>query len=179
MFVGQKVITPYGEGVVLEIRLGDKIVVQPTTWNLANNQRPTFYMNPNDVKPYFSVGDKVSSAFGSGKIVNYRNDDDIYIITLDNWQLADGKSPTLYLNEQSFKKYSEPSILTQQDSKNSFVNVYQRAMTEKDLAKDLYVAQKFMEAKWRYSRAVETLRVSLLSDFYSLDVFSYVLFLKT
>lgn len=160
MFVNQTVVTPYGVGKVLEVKADGKIVVQPTNWFLANNQTPTFYMNPNDVKPFYALNEKVVCSFGVGTIIDCRDVDGIYVVTLDNWKLANDKSPTLYLNEQSLKKYTKGSTESKAESNFSFAVIYKRAIADKEAAKDLYVAQKFMEAKWRYSRAVEVLRVS-------------------
>lgn len=35
----------YGKGVVREIRTSTSIVVEPSTWVLANNKAPVFYLN--------------------------------------------------------------------------------------------------------------------------------------
>lgn len=35
----------YGKGVVREIRSTTSIVVEPSTWLLANNKAPVFYLN--------------------------------------------------------------------------------------------------------------------------------------
>ena len=45
--LGDSVKTPYGEGVVIDLR-HNQVVVRPTTWAMANGQRATFYMNPKD-----------------------------------------------------------------------------------------------------------------------------------
>jgi hypothetical protein len=100
MFVGQFVTTPYGNGKVTQLR-GDSIVVVPTQWAMAMGQKPTFYMNEKDVRPLFDVGTEISCAWGKGKVSEIRPEDQMYIVRLDNWQLADGKSPVLFLNQSS------------------------------------------------------------------------------
>lgn len=59
--------------------------------------------------PQFKVGDSVTCAFGSGKIEEYRSEDRIYIVKLLNWKLAQGQSPTLYLNEASIFAVPQPT----------------------------------------------------------------------
>ena len=110
MFVDQLVSTPYGDGHVIQI-LDNKVVVQPLTWTMARNQRPTFYMNASDVQPLFSVGSQVQTVFGRGIIVDFRKVDRMYVVKLDNWKLADNKSPTLYLNQSSFTKLKTDALV--------------------------------------------------------------------
>lgn len=105
MFVNQKVSTPYGVGVITVIR-DEGLVVVPSDWIMAGGQKPTFYLNEKDVNPYFAVASAVSCAFGSGVVSSIRSSDGIYVVNLDNWKLADGKSPTLYLNESALSKPS-------------------------------------------------------------------------
>lgn len=51
----------------------------------------------------FQVGDKVTCNFGNGEILEIRTDG-VYVVTLFNWFMADGKSPKLYLQESAIKK---------------------------------------------------------------------------
>ena len=39
----------YGPGVVIEIRSSTSLIVQPSTWLLANNKPPVFYLNSESV----------------------------------------------------------------------------------------------------------------------------------
>ena len=48
------------------------------------------------------VNEKVSCTFGKGYITEIRSDG-IHVVKLDNWKLANGKSPTCYLNKASLK----------------------------------------------------------------------------
>lgn len=161
MFVGQKVITPYGVGSVQEIRSNGQLVVVPSNWKLANNQKPTFYMNAASVKPFFGIDENIVCSFGAGVVKDIRDEDGIYVVTLTNWQLANGKSPTLYLNEQSLMRPSSKHDEKKEPGPNSFALVYKDAMAEKDLAKAAYLAKRFEEAKLRYATAVDTMRVSV------------------
>ena len=52
----------------------------------------------------FNEGDGVHTVWGSGHVHGYREADDMYIVHLDCWQLAQGQSPTLYLGRDSMKK---------------------------------------------------------------------------
>jgi hypothetical protein len=49
--VGQSVITPYGAGVVTQVRENDVVVQPHAYWRLAGDTIPTFFMNPKDVTP--------------------------------------------------------------------------------------------------------------------------------
>lgn len=124
-FVGQDVFTPYGKGIIIRKRNND-IIVKPSNWYMASGQTPTFYLNPQDVKPVFKVGDKVSSTFGSGVINEIRQTDSVYVVTLDSWFLATGKSPVLYLQSQSFslkiKSSSIPNLINDEKCVNNLVN---------------------------------------------------------
>eukprot|EP01036_Dinobryon_divergens_P029630 gene29630-38753_t len=109
--VGLTVSCAFGTGKIEEYRPADKIyVIKLFNWKLAQGQSPTLYLNESSFtveKPLIAVGETVSCAFGTGKIEQYRPDDKIYVVTLFNWQLAQGQSPTLYLNDSSFSVISK------------------------------------------------------------------------
>jgi hypothetical protein len=128
-------------------------------------------MNPKDVKPYYNIDDEVQCSFGLGKVVSIRDSDGIYVVTLNNWKLANNKSPTLYLNEASL---SQPKPKTSA-SKVTFASVYSTALSVKDAAKDLYVAKKFYDAKIKYTEAIQVLRVSSANVTISLTIFNIYL----
>jgi hypothetical protein len=159
VFLKQTVTTPYGVGIVKQIT-STSVIVEPTTWRLANNSVPTFYMNPIDVHPYYPIGEKIQCTFGSGSIISIRDEDGIYVITLNNWALADGKSPTLYLNEQSFRK--ETNEVKNQKKEITFESVYKEALSMKESGKDFYIAKKYVESKVQYLESLEIMRVSRL-----------------
>jgi hypothetical protein len=159
VFLKQTVNTPYGRGYVKQIN-ASHVIVEPLDWLLANNQKPIFYMNPKDVKPFYNIGDKVTCSFGRGSVNSIRDEDGIYVITLNNWALADGKSPTLYLNEQSFQKDVESTIETKPAKPEiTFESVYKQALSLKDQGKDLYMLKKYAEARVKYLEGLEIMRV--------------------
>jgi hypothetical protein len=51
-------------------------------------------------------GDVVLTTWGTGRVKNHRLLDDIFIIHLDNWQLAQGQSPTLFLGRDALSVVS-------------------------------------------------------------------------
>lgn len=162
--IHQKVKTPYGTAIVekIDIRTNDRAekylvyVARPTSWKLANNLAPRFYLNPNDVKPFFQVGDEITTVFGAGKIINHRDEDNIYIVQLDNWKLATGKSPTLYLNQDAIAHAIKKEKINEQFS---FDVLYKKATEAKEKAKTLYQEKKFFEAKVEYAKALEVIKV--------------------
>lgn len=116
MFQGQHVSTPYGPGVIKEIRYLehneaesndvhsnskiDKVIINPLNWKMAGGQLPTMYMNSRDVKPLYPIGCVVKTSFGKGIVVKIRTDG-IYVVHLEDWVLANNAVPVLYLNQQS------------------------------------------------------------------------------
>lgn len=179
VFVKQTVITPYGKGIVEQVTEG-KITVRPSNWLLANDQQPIFYMNPKDVKPFFNVGDQIKCAFGFGVIDSIRDGDGIYVATLTNWALADGKSPTLYLNEQALTKEVAEKEKKPEKKLIGFNDVYPQSLQIKDTAKDLFQEKRYTEAKIKYLEALEkmrTIETELSNDekakFVEMSVFSH------
>ena len=49
----------------------------------------------------FKIFDTVSTVYGHGYVSAIR--DDCYVVHLVNWALAQGQSPTLYLQEDAMK----------------------------------------------------------------------------
>lgn len=49
----------------------------------------------------FKIFDVVNTCFGTGYIANVRPD--CYVVHLTNWALAQGQSPTLYLQADALK----------------------------------------------------------------------------
>ena len=96
-FIGEVVTTPYGRGIVTG-RRNDCLVVTPLTWNLANESKPTFYLQRHDVKSAFPVGTRVKTAYGTGRVSAIRSATGTYIVDVDScWHLATGKGPVMYL----------------------------------------------------------------------------------
>lgn len=102
-FIGQLVSTPYGMGKVLEVR-ECHAVIEPLTWQMDRQQKPTFFISHKDVSPLYSKGDLVSTVYGNGYIESIREEDATYIVLLDHWKLAQGQSPTLYLRAEALSR---------------------------------------------------------------------------
>ncbi|RYH22598.1 hypothetical protein EON65_18980 [archaeon] len=154
MYARQKVVTPYGVGRIVVLREKD-VVVEPLDWKLADGKTPTFYMNPKDVKASLLVSDPVETTFGKGTITDYDGSRNIYTVVLNNWTLANGKSPTLYLNDDSVKK-----IINTPAQKSELILT--KVAQLKEEAKDAYGQKKFEEAKVKYTTAMQTLQVLLV-----------------
>lgn len=112
--VGDAVKTPYGEGIVKDVRQ-EQIVVEPSTWLMAGGQKPAMYLAISDVQPSYKVGDAVRTLFGVGKIVEIRTEGVPFVVQLDDWKLASAESPFLYLAAHSLKK--EPTSMEAATSK--------------------------------------------------------------
>jgi hypothetical protein len=108
-FLGQFVSTPYGTGKVLEIR-DCHTVIEPLTWQMDRDQKPTFFINHKDVTPLYSAGDLITTVYGDGYIQSIREEDAIYIVLLDHWKLAQGQSPTLYLQGQALSRRTNKDL---------------------------------------------------------------------
>ena len=81
------------------------IVCEPIDWSLADNQKARLYLNPHDVQlePCKS-GDIVNTPYGGqGVIAGVRKSlaGTHYLVRLNNWFLATGKSPDLYLERSA------------------------------------------------------------------------------
>lgn len=100
--VGQEVKTIYGRGYIESVRLdkGD-YVVKLFGWKLAQKQSPTLYLAHDSIQALFSVYEPVSTVYGKGFVQSVRAKD--FVVKLDGWKLADGKSPTLYLAGDSMQ----------------------------------------------------------------------------
>jgi hypothetical protein len=71
---------------------------------MDRDQKPTFNINHNDVSSLFSVGDLITTVYGDGYIHAIREEDAVYVVYLDQWKLAQGQSPTLYLQGQALSR---------------------------------------------------------------------------
>lgn len=159
-FVNQLVTSPYGNGRVLECRQDDKIIkIVASDWKLDRNQFPIFYMNPKDIKPVFDIGCAVTTSFGDGIVKDIRSVDGIYVVHLNNWQLANNSIPILYLNEYSLKLASvnKVDIVTKT---TSFVDeCIAKAKVCKAEANSYFNLKEFEKAKEKYMDALSKLRI--------------------
>ena len=186
--IGNKVNTPYGRGVIIEDR-GNMVVVKPNSWVLANDKPPTFYLNIKDVKKYFEIGDKVTTSFGLGLINDIRTDG-FHIVTLNNWSLANGKSPTLYLNQSAIKPSQltnqTPAITTSTEKPNEpkiksideiLLESLDKALSYKTKATDLFKAKQYDKSRSMYMQALNVLRVSDKPYYYCSCVHNFNMFI--
>lgn len=182
LFVGQSV-TCLGNvsGTVTAIRTQDGVitmaVITASNWLLANNKPPIFYMNPASVVPLFKCGDMISCTFGKGEIKEIRNDG-VFVVTLANWFLADGKSPILYLQESALSKYTSgkevvPDLV---DSKTYVEECITKATLYKNEATDFYKAGDYASARGKYLEALGAMHYlhSDLSNAEKANVFEMV-----
>ena len=90
--------TIYGRGFIKEVREkeGDYVVLLHN-WKLAQGQSPTCYLDQAAIKPLFSVFERVKTVYGTGFVQDIRDKEKDFVVKLDVWKLADGRSPTLYL----------------------------------------------------------------------------------
>lgn len=169
-FHHQNVETPYGKAIYLgPSQNPDIIKVQPTGWTMARDTKPTFYMNPKDVRATFTVGSTVFLTYGEGVITEFREIDSMYLIKLSDWKLAQGQSPSLYLQESALsliplvsafektnsKKLSEPKPPRISYAETCIAN----AILIKEEAGNFYKKMDYASARDKYSKALEAVQV--------------------
>ena len=185
MFVGQHVSTPYGEGEIVSIN-DNNIVVVPFNWAMAMGQKPTFYMNPNDTKPLFGVGTSIKCVFGNGTVTAVRDSDNIFVVTLNNWKLADGKSPVLFMNQSSISlvKGSNKSdsdieaaaaAAAAAQSKAQFEEYMRKATEAKNEATEAFKKNDIETARLKYMTVLETLQVRGPSHSMGIEMLQYLI----
>jgi hypothetical protein len=110
---GDKVTCNFGSGTVQDVRADGVYVVTLSNWFMADGKSPTLYLQESALTKIvvgksstFTKGDKVTCNFGTGELLDIRADG-VYVVTLFNWFMADGKSPKLYLQESAIKKVGE------------------------------------------------------------------------
>lgn len=92
----------------MKIRSDNSHIAKPLNWKLANNTVATLFLQPDVIKltqtPGFSEGDEVMTTYGQGYIEAKREQKGDYVVKLRNWKLAQGQSPTLYLQPSALVK---------------------------------------------------------------------------
>ena len=187
-FHHQNVETPYGKAIYLGLSENPDIIkVQPTGWTMARETKPTFYMNPKDVHATFSVGSTVFVTYGEGVITEFRKTDSMYLIKLTNWKLAQGQSPSLFLQESAlslvpivsaFEKSNSKKLSAPERPRISYADTcIANAIAIKEEAGNFYKKMDFASARDKYSKALEAVQVGksrtmFLVDFNSLMKFS-------
>ena len=156
---GEQVDTPYGVCIVKEVRkatglTSDIVICTPKTWELAeySSSQPKFYLNPADVKPAtYRVGQTVISPYGGEGYVESITDSH-YVVRLNKWSLADGQSPTQYLQRQAItvdKQRAENEV--------NWRRLLEDAVNAKDKAANFFKAKDFEAAKESYLTALTKL----------------------
>jgi hypothetical protein len=113
-FKGTTVQTPYGVATVESIRADGVHVVRPLNWKLANDSVATLYLQPEQISliqtPGILEGDEVMTVYGQGYVEKKRREENDVVVKLRNWKLAQGQSPTLYLNPNACVKIHRLSV---------------------------------------------------------------------
>ena len=169
-FKNQNVTTPYGDGTFLgPSKNPNIIVVQPSGWTMARETKPTFFLNPKDVKPIFIVGSTVFTIFGEGTITEFRDVDCMYVVKLADWKLAQGQSPSLYLQESAmsvttlipaFKETLAVEIVPEPAKVPYAESCIAKAIAIKDEAGIFYSNKDYATAKDKYLKALEAIQVN-------------------
>ena len=165
MFAGMLVSTPYGQGEIVELRKTDDslihCIVSPTSWLMTGGQKPTFYLNIKDAKPLYGVDQNVSTVYGSGTVTEIREADQIFVVRLESWKLADGKSPTLFLNQSalSLPALRDEAAIEKQKQSEKFDAVLAKALAAKNDATAAFKKSDMMTARSHYLLALETMQV--------------------
>jgi hypothetical protein len=168
MEIGDFVSTPYGIGSITEIRDNDFIIVKPTEWTMAGNQKATFYLHRKDVKIRFLNGDKISCSFGEGIVQEYRKSDGVYVIHLVNWKLATHKSPVLYLQESAVSKCIPRKVPIEEIIAEAHIKNIAAANKAKHEGNELFSKKTpdYVEAKQKYAIALRVFEVFVFLIFY-------------
>ena len=106
---GSTVKTFCGSAQIKQIRSTDAVhIARPINWKLANDSTATLYLAPEAVQltqtAGFHEGDEVMTVYGQGFIESKREIQGDYVVKLRHWALAQGQSPTCYLQPSSLVK---------------------------------------------------------------------------
>lgn len=106
---GSTVKTFCGSAQIKQIRSTDAVhIARPINWKLANDSTATLYLAPEAVQltqtAGFHEGDEVMTVYGQGFIESKREIQGDYVVKLRQWALAQGQSPTCYLQPSSLVK---------------------------------------------------------------------------
>ena len=100
--------TPFGPAHLKSVRADNMHIAKPLNWKLANDTVATMYLQPEVVKvtqtPGFNEGDEVMTVYGQGYIKAKRENKGDLVVLLRNWALAQGQSPTCYLQPSACVK---------------------------------------------------------------------------
>ena len=190
LFIGLTVSTPYGISIIINIIKDNnnnikQVICQPLEWKLAQDQIPTFYMNPNDIKPIknisninsYSKNQYVMSNYGIGQLKKKRKSDGICEVNLVDWTLANGKNPVLFCKLDNIQKFNAGDRIitkptkdtnntndtketkdtndTKEDLKARIQKLIADGIASKEKASLLFKQEKFEEAKEEYIKAIQ------------------------
>mmetsp|Transcript_4392 Transcript_4392/g.8155 ORF Transcript_4392/g.8155 Transcript_4392/m.8155 type:complete len:1152 (-) Transcript_4392:2470-5925(-) len=80
----------------------------------------------------FVVGDAVETVWGSGRVQDIRSEDEMFVVQLDNWKLAQGQSPTLFLGRDAMKKQSDENGEEEDDDNLPIPSLMRHITIEED-----------------------------------------------
>lgn len=127
--VGTKVSTPYGKGAVESYREENQIYkVQLTNWELSEGQKVYIFCQKTTLtveegakeeakteeaavevteaaeeKKDDEIDTEVTTPYGEGKIVAYREEDKMYQIQLTNWEMTEGQKVYIFCQRATFE----------------------------------------------------------------------------
>lgn len=105
---GTVVKTTYGPAQMMKVRADNVHIARPINWKLANSTTATLYLQPEAIElthtKGFNEGDEVMTVYGQGYIQAKREVEGDLVVLLRNWALAQGQSPTCYLQASACVK---------------------------------------------------------------------------
>jgi len=170
--VGNIIDCPYGRCKVMKRGEAPGMwECTPLSWSLAQNCLPHFHLNESSMQPVpLCVGDVIKCNYGGmGRIEEVRASD--FVVTLDNWKLAQGQSPRLYLARDAFTVWTSLDARAlngdfkagggkgniKREQLTYWKECIARATTAKNEATELFKNGALAEAKSKYLQALQAL----------------------
>ncbi len=150
LFIGLKVETLYGNGVITSIREDGTIIVDHSNWRLANDTIPRLYMNKESITPLFAPGVLVRTSYGKCRVISIR-EDGMFVLGAENWRLANNTIPKLYMQQDTLTLDRESKIARRVRNK------IDSCAQGKNMGAKLYSEKKFEEARDKYFLALRSL----------------------
>lgn len=158
------VSTPYGEGVVLRTRNDGTQEIELTSWGqkagkektkTTRTSNPTMLYSKTVFPPISptTIGTEVVCLYGRGKLIDIRTDDDVFVVQLSSWRLANRSRVTCYLQKECVRCVRPKELYE--------MNVYERveyALERKKIAAHEFAAKQYPAALQIYTQAVEAVR---------------------
>jgi tetratricopeptide (TPR) repeat protein len=157
--VHETVDTPYGHGKVKVARPDGSYEIIPTSWRLANNCEPVFFMKEDQVgriDPPLTKGSFVDTAYGEATVTDIRSAGEggrtnMVVCRPIKWVLAGNCKPTFYLMQ------SAVSISQRQRDLAIFEARMAVAVSCKEEGGKLFSAKLYEEAKEKYFDALKAM----------------------